>query len=75
MLKSPVITKTLLIFASVSLKYQSSLRHVWININQEVNEPITKKEIHEISLWLKISLYKEKQNFESLILMYDMTLG
>ena len=34
-----------------------------------------KKKMQEISLWLKISFYKEKQKLESLTLIYVMTLG
>jgi len=38
-------------------------------------DPLLKKETHKISLWLKMSFYKEKQRCESLTLIYDMTLG
>ena len=34
-----------------------------------------KNRTQEISLWLKMSLYKEKKKFKSLTLIYIMTLG
>ena len=38
-------------------------------------EPQLKKEIHDISLWLKMLFLKEKQNCESLMSIYETTLG
>jgi len=41
---------------------------------KKLMEPLLKKETHEIFPWLKISFCKEKQNWESLMLMYNTTL-
>jgi len=38
-------------------------------------EPLLKKEIQEISLWLKMSFCRERWNCKSLMFMYNMTLG
>jgi len=38
-------------------------------------DPLLKKETHEISLWLKMSFYREKWKWESLTSIYDITLG
>ena len=38
-------------------------------------DPLLKKEMQEMSLWLKISFLREKQNCKSLTFTYEMTLG
>ena len=38
-------------------------------------EPLLKNKTCEIFLWLKISFCKEKQNWKSLMFIYDTTLG
>ena len=53
---------------------QGWLRWVQININQKKNRSLIKKEIHEMSLWLKMSFHKEKQRQEVQMLIYIETL-
>ena len=36
---------------------------------------LLKKEKQEIFLWLKMSFQREKQSWDNLIFMYEMTLG
>jgi len=38
-------------------------------------EPLIKNEAHKISLWLKISFCREKQNCKSLTFIYNTILG
>ena len=68
--------RILLMLALVSLRY--------FEANWEESEYILiikkmlfwlKKDIIEISLWLKMSLWREKQREESLMFIYMITLG
>ena len=76
MLKSPVITKRLWMFTSVFLRYfiVEWEESEYIFMIQKMS-PLLKKEMRRMSLWLIISLQKEKWKDESLILMKIITLG
>ena len=75
-LKLPVIRRMLSKLTSVSLKYFKAdwdeleyiLSKNWIELQLKNN-------MHEISLWLKMSLWSKKQRNEMRILIYTRTLG
>ena len=61
---------------SVFLRYFKAIwdKSEYISIKNKI-ELSLEKEIREMFLWLKISLYNEKWSKESLILIYKATYG
>jgi len=61
---------------SVFLRYFKAIwdKSEYISIKNKI-ELSLEKEIREMFLWLKISLYNKKQSKESLIFIYEATCG
>ena len=75
-LKSPVIMRILLILTSVFLRYfKADCKESEYTLIKKYTKPWLKNKMQETFLWLKISFHNEKQSWDSLVLMYVITLG
>ena len=75
MLKSPVMIRMLLILTSVSLRYFKAIyKESECILIKKYTRLQLKKEIQEISLWLKMFFHDKKRREDNLILIYVMTL-